>query len=101
MKALRNIVKKLVDGDDSEDDESSGSRLRRLGGVDQNDLIDYDDIIPLKKYIFEGHDFYGPNNADSFLSQRYGNYMKLPPPEDQKPHYSSVQFLERTKEITC
>ena len=63
--------------------------------------IDYDDIIPLKKYIFEGHDFYGPNNADSFLSQRYGNYMKLPPPEDQKTHYSSVQFLERTKEITC
>ena len=48
MKALRNIVKKLVDGDDSEDDESSGSRLRRLGGVDQNDLIDYGKrILPM------------------------------------------------------
>ena len=48
MIALRNIVKKLVDGDDSEDNESSGSRLRRLGGVDQNDLIDYGKrILPM------------------------------------------------------
>lgn len=55
--------------------------------------IEYDAILPLKRYSFEGYDFYGPNNADSFLSQRYGSYMQLPPLEDRKPHYSSVQFL--------
>lgn len=54
--------------------------------------IAYDDILPLKKYIFEGYEFYGPNNADSFLSQRYGDYMLLPPVDDQKPHYSKVEF---------
>lgn len=52
-----------------------------------------DDILPLKDYIFEDHLFKGPNNADIFLSSRYGDYMQLPSEDERKPHYSSVVFL--------
>ena len=58
--------------------------------------IEINDILPLKVYLFEGYNFYGPNNADSFLTQRYGDYMTLPPKEDQKPHYSKVCFIDNT-----
>ena len=57
------------------------------------ETIEIDDVLPLKKYAFEGYEFLGPSNAESFLSQRYGDYMSLPPIEEQKPHYSHVDFL--------
>lgn len=57
------------------------------------ETIEVFDLLPLKKYLFEDYEFYGPANADSFLTQRYGDYMKLPPVELQRPHYSSVLFF--------
>lgn len=52
------------------------------------------ELFPLKKYDFEGTQFYGPNNADVLLERCYHDYMKLPLEEDRKPHYSSVVFFE-------
>ncbi len=57
------------------------------------DRMEINDVFPLRKYTFEDTFFYGPNHADVFLSQRYGDYMALPPVSDRKPHYSSVVFL--------
>lgn len=54
-----------------------------------------DEVFPLKKYEFEGEYFLGPNNADVFLSMCFGDYMKLPPVEKRKSHFSSVEFLEK------
>lgn len=57
------------------------------------ETMEVDDVLPLRKYQFEGFAFFGPANADAFLSRRYGNYMELPPLEDRKPHYSKVEFF--------
>ena len=57
------------------------------------ETIEVNDILPLRKYMFEEFEFYGPSNADSFLTQRYGDYMTLPPVKERKPHYSRVEFL--------
>lgn len=38
------------------------------------------------KYEFEGELFYGPRDYDEYLTNMFGNYMKLPPIEKQKPH---------------
>ena len=57
------------------------------------ETMEVNDVLPLKKYMFEGFEFYGPADADRFLTLRYGNYMELPPVEDRRPHYSKVQFL--------
>lgn len=40
-------------------------------------------IFPEGKYWFEVDQFYGPNDADSYLTNRYGDYMKLPSKEEQ------------------
>ena len=38
-------------------------------------------------HSFEDSDFYIPNGYDGILTQKYGDYMKLPPAEKQKPHH--------------
>lgn len=58
-----------------------------------NDRLFINELFPLKQYQFEDTFFYGPFNADAFLTRCYGNYMQLPPIEKRHPHYSSVLFL--------
>lgn len=43
-----------------------------------------------KEYIslpFEGHDFYCIKEYDAYLTKHYGDYMQLPPKEQQVPHH--------------
>lgn len=54
-----------------------------------------EEVFPLKKYEFEGELFYGLNNADVYLRTCYHDYLQLPPVENRKPHFSSVEFLEK------
>jgi len=53
-----------------------------------------DEMFPLAEYVFEDTVFKGPNNADAYLTRRYGDYMQLPPEDKRKPHYSDVIFLD-------
>lgn len=53
-----------------------------------------EDIFPLRKYVFEGHEFWGPNNSDSLLKQAYGDYMSLPDYDKRIPHYSEVIYKD-------
>lgn len=49
----------------------------------------YNDMIELE---FEGHMFPAPRDYDSVLTRSYGDYMKLPPLEEQKPHHGIVRL---------
>ena len=53
------------------------------------------DIFPLKKYIFDDVEFWGPNDSNSILSHFYGDYMQLPKEENRIPHYSKVVFYDK------
>jgi len=57
-------------------------------------IIRKDEIEPLNRYYFEGEEFFGPRDYNSYLTHFYGNYMALPTEEKRIPHYSSVIFLE-------
>ena len=59
-----------------------------------DDRIFPEELFPLMRYQFEGHDFFGPNDADPFLTRCYGEYMKLPSKEKRTSHYSSVEFIK-------
>lgn len=54
----------------------------------------YDDVFPIRKFIFENCEFWGPNNAESILQDRYGDWRSLPPEEERKPHHSKIVFLK-------
>lgn len=43
-------------------------------------------LFPLKEIEFENHKFFAFKENDYYLSQLYGDYMKLPPEEDRKNH---------------
>lgn len=49
------------------------------------------------KYKFEDTEFCGFLEFDLYLKQLYGNYMKLPPIEQQKGHSNAGVFLIRDK----
>jgi len=52
----------------------------------------YNDMYPLSKVQFENKYYYAPNNYHKFLETTYGDYMKLPPVEDQKIHGKHIVF---------
>ena len=46
-------------------------------------------------YEFEGHEFWGPKDYDTVLKYHYGDYMKIPPPEEQRTHKPLFVDLEK------
>ena len=54
--------------------------------------IEVGDMIPLSRVDFEGRRFFGPADADAVLRGYYGDWRKLPAPEDRIGHYSEVTF---------
>lgn len=45
-----------------------------------------DSIFPLSQISFEGNLFNAPANPDAYLTDLYGDYTTLPPPEKRKVH---------------
>jgi lipopolysaccharide cholinephosphotransferase len=58
------------------------SGTKKYGG----ERLSIDVVLPLKKVVFEDTEIYVFNNYDWYLSNLYGDYMKLPPVEQQVPH---------------
>ena len=56
-----------------------------------------EDFASYKKIKFEGHDFMVIAGADRFLRQLYGDYMVLPPKEEQKSHQWWIKFYWKDK----
>ena len=52
----------------------------------EKELILREKFYPPKKVVFEGKEYNGMNDNDSYLSQVYGDYMKLPPKEKRVNH---------------
>jgi len=63
-------------------------------------IIELNHIFPLKKYRFEGREYWGPNDANALLTLAYGAYMKIPELEKRIPHYSRVQYRDEDFDYT-
>lgn len=54
-----------------------------VGDKDYNKAVDWSGSV---KMAFEGDLFNAPSGYDSILTERYGNYMELPPEKDRHSH---------------
>ena len=50
------------------------------------------DYLPQVEMQFEGHSFPAPANYDTYLTQLYGDYMKLPPRREQRSRHKIIPF---------
>lgn len=51
-------------------------------------------VFPLKNILFEGKKFRCPNNNDLYLTETYGNYMKIPDEADRLIHFNDIKFID-------
>lgn len=58
------------------------------------DIMDKTIFDNRTKLEFEGHSFYAPEKHHEYLTNIYGDYMKLPPEEDRKTHHDFKAFLK-------
>ena len=49
-------------------------------------IYDYDTVFPAKKATFCGKEYNVMHNVEQYLTQLYGDYMKLPPKEERVAH---------------
>lgn len=54
--------------------------------------LELEDIYPLKRYVFENHTYWGPNDAEKILENIYGNWRVLPPVEKRSSNILQVIF---------
>lgn len=57
-----------------------------------NLLFDESVYFPLKKIQFEDYLFFAPNDANTWLTGAYGDYMTLPPPEKQVNRHAIMEI---------
>src|SRR5699024_3064065 len=55
-------------------------------------VIKEEDFLNSVLWEFEGHKLPILKDYDKYLTQNYGNYMKLPPVDEQKPHHGIVEI---------
>ncbi len=64
-----------------------------FGELDRNkEIMETDDIEDLAEYEFEGHSFLGVRDYNKYLTQWYGDYMKLPPEDQRISNHDTIVF---------
>lgn len=56
-------------------------------------LFHKEDIFPLKKATFENYEFSIPNNYDKYLTNLYGDYMRIPPENERMTHCTEFEII--------
>ena len=52
------------------------------------------DLFPIKKIVFEGKEFWGPNNPHEVLTNIYGDYMTLPKEDERVWHAKGIYKVQ-------
>jgi len=64
-------------------------------GEGSREIMAKEDLIPVKSMEFEGYQFNCPSNERKYLTQMYGDYMKIPPESDRKIHKSMIYIKDQ------
>lgn len=56
--------------------------------------LPYDSMRPIGSVTFEGHEFPAPANLEKYLTEHYGDYMKLPPIDKRDHHKAKYKIWD-------
>lgn len=73
---------------------NAGSRLRHTLSAPFHAPRRREDIFPLSKVMFEGHEFPAPGNTDAYLRLIYGDYTKIPPVDKIHVHAKKIEIYD-------
>lgn len=65
----------------------SGANTGIWGYPTLDDVLNTEDIYPLRKVKFENAQIFIPNACEKYLTQKYGDYLKLPDVNDRVSHF--------------
>lgn len=65
-----------------------GNKLRDVSMLYTKYYLDIKDMINIDRIMFENREFFVSRQYDAMLTRQYGDYMKLPPVEEQKSNHS-------------
>lgn len=61
-------------------------------GIPYRDLRDLDNVLPLTEIEFEGHLFPAPKSSHNVLTQKFGDYMRLPDLDKLQNHTAKLEI---------
>ena len=67
--------------------------VRSVRYVEPFFAIPLDAVFPLRKIAFEGKELLGPSDPDRYLRIMYGDYMRIPPPEERMVHAYKIEVF--------
>ncbi len=70
----------------------AGSRLRHTLSAPFHAPRRREEIFPLGKVSFEGHEFPAPGNSDAYLRRIYGDYTKIPAMDNIHVHAKKIEI---------
>lgn len=71
--------------------EGNGRYLIPIVGDSWRFKIDYSDVFPSEKALFQGYELSVPRNPDPILRHTYGDWHRLPPEDERVPHSVNVR----------
>lgn len=68
-------------------------------GCGEREVVDTAVFADTTELLFEGRYYKAPAGWEQWLSRRYGDYMKLPPVEQQVTHHSFKTYIKQEEQI--
>lgn len=50
----------------------------------------HDEVVQFTRVLFENHEYFAPGGYEKYLTQIFGDYMKLPPEKKRRDHQMKV-----------
>jgi len=74
-------------------DVFNDENISHIYGTNIVPFITYDNVFPIKPIVFEGEYFSGPARPHEYLTELYGDYMKIPSPEKRVTHSEKIELF--------
>ncbi len=71
----------------------NNDKISHIYGTNIVPKIKIENVFPTKPIRFENHYFCGPARTHEYLSDLYGDYMKIPPPEKRVTHSEKIELF--------